>query len=327
MRFCINSENERVDILDASKEKEYRCEYCNNICIPAQGNINEWYFKHKDLSQCDDWFDSKNSMSKWHIDWQNKFPKRFQEVILNNHRADVKIDNLIIEFQHSSLSIEKFNQRNDFYSQFGKLIWLFDFRDKEIKKQLELNPKYNIYLWKHASKSISFNYWIKGIEIYFQIEDDLIIKPDPNNESWKYFRVNKTNIFSKELFLMKLREKYKIYNQDWKLKIKKELEKYNSYVEVAIKFGEKLLMNKITLKTTLERVLKTFYIYKCDVDFIKDRLKQINMEIKNNKFSNNVFKDCSKNLLEMRSECYKDYGNENIIKLREVFGDKLEIIE
>ena len=62
--------------------------------------------------------------------WKNKFPLDSQEVIqfdlLTNekHIADVKTShNLVIEFQHSVISIEELSAREKFY---GDMIWIVD---------------------------------------------------------------------------------------------------------------------------------------------------------------------------------------------------------
>ena len=61
-------------------------------------------------------------MSDWHYDWQNQFPVDNQEIVFTKdnkiHRADVFINNTVIEFQHSPITEAEFNDRNNFYKSF-----------------------------------------------------------------------------------------------------------------------------------------------------------------------------------------------------------------
>ena len=91
------------------------------------------HFKHKKGTLCnDDW---TYDMSEWHRNWQNYFPKECQEVVMSNgvetHRADVCINNTVIEFQHSNITREDFTARNIFYTSLGYDVeWVFDADNK-----------------------------------------------------------------------------------------------------------------------------------------------------------------------------------------------------
>ena len=84
-----------------------------------------------------DWGD----MSEWHISWQKRFPEDCREVVLENngekHRADIFLEEYktVIEIQHSPISQDEFNRRNQFYTECGFfLIWIFD-ADKKIRPE------------------------------------------------------------------------------------------------------------------------------------------------------------------------------------------------
>ena len=102
-----------------------------NKIVLRKGQINIDHFAHQ--SRCDDTWGY--DISAWHSDWQQQFPKRNQEVIIEfngeKHRADIMACGYVVEFQHSPISAEEFNERNHFYLNYGKkVIWIFDFSDE-----------------------------------------------------------------------------------------------------------------------------------------------------------------------------------------------------
>ncbi|MTJ09150.1 hypothetical protein [Anabaena sp. UHCC 0204] len=105
------------------------CPCCGTEVYAACGKIIKHHWRHKNTSDshCDEWYD----MTLWHLQWQELFPVESREVVMQKgeirHRADVKIGNLIIEFQHSSLSNPKVKERELFYGcDANKIIWIID---------------------------------------------------------------------------------------------------------------------------------------------------------------------------------------------------------
>lgn len=131
MEFAINNNNDRIHASDANNQEEYFCPLCNKKVILRNGQINADHFAHK--SKCDDpW---NYDMSIWHCEWQQQFPKKNQEVVIafngEKHRADVMACGYVIEFQHSPITADEFNERNKFYLSYGKkVIWIFDLSDE-----------------------------------------------------------------------------------------------------------------------------------------------------------------------------------------------------
>lgn len=153
-------------------------------------------------------------MSDWHFDWQSKFPRDYQEVVitknLEKHRADIAVQKTIIEFQHSPLSPEEFGARNAFYTSCGySVIWLFDLIEQTHNQQIiNLRGSEFKYYWKYA-KSTFCDFNIRknsSIKIYFQISE----QNDPDSgtiidvvwaspSGFKYFAVN--NYYSENEFV------------------------------------------------------------------------------------------------------------------------------
>ncbi|MBT4968579.1 MAG: hypothetical protein HOM80_06195 [Bacteroidetes bacterium] len=118
------------------------CPLCTLQVIPITGpkRIHHWrHFPSK--STCDLW---KESESEWHRAWKNKFPDEWQEVIrhdpvtLEKHIADIfhPRKELVIEFQHSPISLVEIKSRELFY---GKLCWVLDFTHKPLIIDFETN--------------------------------------------------------------------------------------------------------------------------------------------------------------------------------------------
>ena len=131
MEFALNHNSERIHATDANKQDEYICPLCRKKVVLRKGEVNVDHFAHQ--SKCDDTW--KYDMSAWHSEWQQQFPKRNQEVVIEfeseKHRADVMACGYVIEFQHSPITADEFNERNNFYLNYGKkVIWIFDFTDE-----------------------------------------------------------------------------------------------------------------------------------------------------------------------------------------------------
>lgn len=183
MYFALNSNNERVHIENVSAGEEYFCPSCGAKLALKKGSIRSHHFSHTAKHHCtDDW---TYDMSYWHFKWQNRFPKEYQEVVVKHggktHRADILIEEkkIVIEFQHSPLSVEEFEARNSFYKKLGyKVYWLFDLTDLFESGTLSETSRPNIYKWVRPRATFD---WLDlkndGISLYFQFtnhaEDNL----------------------------------------------------------------------------------------------------------------------------------------------------------
>lgn len=131
MLIALDKNKERISIENTIPSEKYYCQFCNEELITKKGHIRCHHFSHKPNSNCVDskWYD----MSEWNINWQNRFPVSTQEILKiddngKKHIADVLINQkTVIEFQHSNLPYEVFNDRNEFYNKMGyRVIWIFD---------------------------------------------------------------------------------------------------------------------------------------------------------------------------------------------------------
>lgn len=179
MLVALNSKRERVHISNAKNNEKYFCPICNEEVIRRIGKINSHHFSHRINSQHfrnDNWH---YDMSEWHYSWQNQFPSENQEVVFKFgeiiHRADVFINNTILEFQHSPITLEEFNDRTSFYISLGyKVIWIFDCIDKSITHRFDYTRDNVECLWTYPLKILNdINYKNSKLEVYLQIDKSL----------------------------------------------------------------------------------------------------------------------------------------------------------
>ena len=128
-------------------------------------------------------------MTAWHYEWQKQFPLNSQEKVFTidgkTHRADVFINNIVIEFQHSPISRIEFNDRNTFYNHLGyHVVWIFDAREKYIEY---LGPSYyetsRLFSWKYPIKFLEkCDENRKRVTIFLQIEESNWNKQNNNKK-------------------------------------------------------------------------------------------------------------------------------------------------
>lgn len=147
MRYAKSKDGEKIL---PSHEIEGYCPTCGSILIAKCGNLNIHHWSHK-VDDCDTWYEPE---SEWHLSWKNEVPLDCQEVVIGNHRADIRrLDGLVIELQHSPISTEEIIERELFYKN---MIWLFDAKDYSNRLNIYGPPDKNYYIfnWKNARKSI-----------------------------------------------------------------------------------------------------------------------------------------------------------------------------
>ena len=123
------------------------CPQCNSSVISKCGEIKVWHFAHVSQQDCDSWTKPETI---WHRRWKLRFPKDCREVIIGDHRADIKSRGMVIEVQNSPISPEEIREREHHY---GEMIWIIN--GAEFYDRFELNEKEWGYTfrWKMARKS------------------------------------------------------------------------------------------------------------------------------------------------------------------------------
>ncbi len=180
MFIALDADGKRTDIEEAYVSEEYFCPICNHKLIQKRGDVRLHHFAHEHGTItggfCDGWH---YDMSEWHRGWQNCFPTECQEVVVEKdgikHRADVLLNNkTVVEFQHSQISREEFNARNDFYSLCGyQVVWLFDFQERRNEKQICEDDFIDFkYSWKWPLHVFDdYDPEKSKVQLYFQLSD------------------------------------------------------------------------------------------------------------------------------------------------------------
>ena len=163
--------------------------------IKYESLIKKCHFKHKSISLITD----------WHKDWQNNFEQK--EIKIGNHTADVLVDNIIIEFQHSYISTEDIQSRNENSINNNKLLyWVIDCNDT-----IEVNKIGNIFMihffcdyWKYK------NY--KCNDFIFLNYEDKIYKVNPNEI--KSNMIDVIEYKTKKEFIKSIKNKKNIWSEE-----------------------------------------------------------------------------------------------------------------
>ena len=197
--FRANDKNGKSILIDdAIIGEEYFCPVCGKpLIIKAKNSDIATHFAHK--SKClDDW---SHDMSEWHKAWQEKFPEQYREIVLENngikHRADVLINNTVIEFQHSPITNKEILARNEFYLSCGyRVVWVFDATDK-IKNDYadSIDPmkcRSTDLCWKRTKQQFSSKFQ-EGVTKYIQYRTPVSAKNFEGMEFDILLLLNKVN--------------------------------------------------------------------------------------------------------------------------------------
>lgn len=123
MKFAIVGNNKHQK---PTKGTKGICPLCGETVLAKCGNIKSYYWSHLSDSKCA----YKENKGEWHIDWQNKFPDDWQEVLLvdpstnEKNIADIQTPTgFVLEFQHSHIKDEEKTARENFYKN---MVWVVD---------------------------------------------------------------------------------------------------------------------------------------------------------------------------------------------------------
>ena len=162
MQFAINKENQRININDAVIGEDSYCPCCKSLLVQKKGSFMIWHFAHKSLDNCISYYDNKG---EWHRKMQELFPENNREIFESfssyRHIYDVLTESgIIIEFQHSPISLEDFKKRTKDYvfrslmNKTPRPIWVFDYTERLFSlhtKRYENSPRRRRFYWKRAS--------------------------------------------------------------------------------------------------------------------------------------------------------------------------------
>jgi len=145
MLFALNKHNEKI----LSKPKiKGSCPICKEELIPKCGSIKIWHWSHKNIKDCDNWSDGETI---WHLKWKSIINKKYCEVKIGNHRADIHYNTKTIELQNSPINYREINNRENFYNN---MIWIINANDFSHNFIIKENDNYVSFRWLWPRKSL-----------------------------------------------------------------------------------------------------------------------------------------------------------------------------
>ena len=164
--------------------------------IKVEPLVSKAHFRHKSKNDVEN-----NLMSDWHAEWQGNFINiekffEFRKNGIKNRKADVAIHDIVLEFQHSLITLEEVKNRQIDYCECHKkkLIWVIDCNDSiEVLKLLNGNfmIKFNNEYWKYES--------FKSHEYIYLNIDDRLFQINPNDV--KSNMIDVPNFITKKQFI------------------------------------------------------------------------------------------------------------------------------
>jgi hypothetical protein len=106
----------------ATPSAQGTCPKCGAMVHAKCGDHNEWHWAHLNTEDCGDTWSEPEG--EWHLGWKDYFPKNWHEIVIGEHRADIRTSGgLVVELQHSPITPEVVAERENYY---GDMIWIFD---------------------------------------------------------------------------------------------------------------------------------------------------------------------------------------------------------
>lgn len=153
MQYALDRSGVRIE---ANRGTYGICPGCQMSLIPKCGVVKAHHWAHIG-GQCDPWWEPE---SPWHRKWKTYFQPQCREVVMLNHRADIRRpDGVVLELQHSPISAEEIRAREVFYNH---MVWIvdgtrfagrFELRGPGRTALPEGHQGYATFRWKHPAIS------------------------------------------------------------------------------------------------------------------------------------------------------------------------------
>lgn len=198
MFVAHNNTGQRIWAGNAKRGEEYVCPVCDAQVVLKKGSVYAAHFAHAGNACVDTWH---YDMSDWHLSMQALFPEECREVVVKSggktHRADVLIGNIAVEFQHSPISAEEFEDRCIFFRGAGyRLAWIFDAEKPFHSHRIRPANQYSVDAWqwtkpprifgdvpKNLSTNKEFSLWMAWQDMEAGADNAYLYKVDRMGES------------------------------------------------------------------------------------------------------------------------------------------------
>ena len=147
MQYAFDlSTDERIEPFPGARAL---CPSCKADVIAKCGDINSWHWAHVSTDDCDTWSEGE---TLWHREWKEYFKPEECEVVMGNHRADIRTSaGRVIELQHSPISTTEIEERERFYGR--GIVWVVDasgfIENMDFRKKVD----HSTFRWKWPRKT------------------------------------------------------------------------------------------------------------------------------------------------------------------------------
>ena len=125
--------------MTATPQASASCPMCLSPLVAKCGRTVAWHWSHCSLKDCDEWAEGE---TPWHLAWKSRFADSEVTITRNgkSHRADVVSSRgKVIEFQHSTISAEEIEEREEFY---GDMVWVLDVASAYSNSRIGLDQRW-----------------------------------------------------------------------------------------------------------------------------------------------------------------------------------------
>ncbi len=186
--------NNKLKIEVNDMQKFLVCDNGNEL-IKYESSKKRCHFKHK--NSC--------GMTLWHKNWQTKFD--IIEEPIGQRIADAIIDNNVIEFQHSYISLNEVKQRGIDYLEYHKnLYWIID-----CNESINIIENGDVFLIKFIKDTWKYEHFISNKFIFLNI-DNRLFKINPSNVKSNMIDVREYKLDTE--FIKSLIDNVNIWNDD-----------------------------------------------------------------------------------------------------------------
>lgn len=215
MKYALVN-GKRKSIYDVKKgQLGYDCWFQEYQVIACKGHYLQYYKYVNEKPILPEGYENE---TEWHAVWKKAFKDEYVEVVCgdnNEHRADIKTPDHIIEIQRSPISFDAAFKRSEFYCELNnnnKMIWIVNAYDPWYKRRISFEKIGDdlILQWNYQKK------WVVDISGLLSTHVYLDLFPNSKNllRIWKHNNRVYARWESKNYFFDKYISSYSDYSYD-----------------------------------------------------------------------------------------------------------------
>ncbi len=251
MHVCVNKNGKIIYAHEYNKDlnEELYCMFCElHVIFVNKTDDRAACFRHpKGSSQKDKGHPKDMDEHNWHLEFQEYIKDSCREVVVRDenkrieNRADIKIDNFVIELQDSYITMKNSNQREH---KHDTMIWLVNFTSKTKRKTGEKISICRIYKSNVQNRYILISNMSKAW-IHF------LKKPVYVDTDFGIFRLH--SMISSKVFILEFEENvYNFFRKGVRKNLKKKFKlKFKNKIIEEFSFSYHFENNLHTVKTSV----------------------------------------------------------------------------